>query len=741
MSSSGGEPVPRLSSTQAYRPLRPPSTVEDKDACALYASVERSAAASHEPIERALAALEKMLHRAGNVDGEGDGCGVLIDIPRKIWAEEVRAGGHASHLALDPSFAVAHVFIPRNSDIAGVQAAARETMSRLGLRVLAEREDAVDPTALGPSAREEEPVFWQVAGLIEEPRMAFELIVQLEESHELQVASLSTTTCVYKVMGTPSVLGAYFPDLHDGRAETAAVLGHNRYSTNTWPSFTRVQPFSILGHNGEINTIAKLRQEAEMLDVPLPESGSDSQDLNRTVEALIHRGGLSLVEALELVLPPIVGEIRGMPEELRGFYMYLRQAFGPFAQGPVALLARHGDECVFSVDALGLRPLWQIETDAAYVFSSEPGVVSIAEMTGEPKPLAPGEKVLVQIDRARGRSRLVDHSKLQSIACERWNERAGGEPIRRFEQAILTGGPLEGPEIPGYTTAGPAEPVKVDDRVLAGFGWHRDDMKLVQQMAATGAEPIGSLGYDGPLACLSDERQNLADYFKESVAVVTNPAIDREREVEHFSCRAVFGARPGAEMLEPEPRTIETAFPIVLGGHHDLAPLGDSAYRAVAKDHRTYLLEDMWELFRGRAKVLDISCLESETTQGAIERLRHEATTAVRGEAELLVLSDRIAFEGDRRYLDPHLALSAIDLALRQAWVEPGHTNLRRRCGVVLRSGAIRNVHDVVMALGLGADGVCPYVMVEVACMDDYRTDVDKLASALRKGIEKVIST
>src|SRR3989440_6064780 len=305
--------VVRYASTQGYRPRRPPQTVEDRDACALYASVEKDATPAHLPIELALAAVEKMMHRAGNVDGEGDGCGVLIDIPRKIWAEEVRAGGHASHLALDPGFAVAHIFIPRKADIGAVQATARETMSRLGLRVLAEREDAVDPTALGPSAREEEPVFWQVGGLIEDEWMCFELLVQLEESHELQVASLSTSTCVYKVMGTPMVLGAYFPDLHDGRAETAAVLGHNRYSTNTWPSFTRVQPFSILGHNGEINTIAKLRQEALMLEVPLPDSGSDSQDLNRTVEALVHRGGLSLVEALELVLPPIVDEIRGVP--------------------------------------------------------------------------------------------------------------------------------------------------------------------------------------------------------------------------------------------------------------------------------------------------------------------------------------------------------------------------------------------------------------------------------------------
>jgi glutamate synthase (NADPH) large chain len=735
----------RYESTRAYRPLRPPETVEDRDACALYAAVEKNATASHAPIETTLTALQKMLHRAGNVDGEGDGCGVLLDIPRKIWAEEVRRGGHASHLALDDGFAVAHVFIPRKGgNVAELQASAREIMSRAGFRVLAERVDAVDSSALGATAREEEPVFWQVAGLISEPKLCFELTVQLEDQLDVHVASLSTNTCVYKVMGAPQVLGRYFPDLHDERFETAAIIGHNRYSTNTWPSFKRVQPFAILGHNGEINTIAKLRQEARMLGIPIMDDSSDSQDLNRTVEALVHRGGLSLVEALELVLPPIVNEIKTLPEDLQAFYMYLRQAFGPFAQGPVALLARHGDECVFSVDALGLRPLWLVETSGSYVFSSEPGVVPVSDTVAEPKPLAPGEKLMVTIDRPKGESKLRQHIQLQFIAAERWLERTGAEPIIGFAQAILVGGPLEGPEIPGYTSAGPAEPVKVEDRVLGGFGWMREDMKLVQQMAATGAEPIGSLGYDGPLACLSPERQNLADYFKESVAVVTNPAIDREREVEHFSCRAVFGKRPSTHLLDPQPRTIETAFPVVLGGHDGLAPLSDSVYRKVAKEHKTYLLEDMWELFRdeqGRAKALDISCLESENTHGAIERLKHEATTAVRDGAELLVLSDRMAWDGDRRYLDPHLATAAVDLALREAWVEPFESNLRRRCGVVLRSGAIRNVHDVVMALGLGADGVCPYVMIEVGCMDDYASDIDNLCTALRKGLEKVIST
>ena len=225
--------------------------------------------------------------------------------------------------------------------------------------------------------------------------------------------------------------------------------------------------------------------------------------------------------------------------------------------------------------------------------------------------------------------------------------------------------------------------MKVEDRVLGGFGWQREDMKLVQQMAANGAEPIGSLGYDGPLACLSPERQNLADYFKETVAVVTNPAIDREREVEHFSCRAVFGARPGvrgvpgraARRSRPPSRSSSAA----TTGWRRCRTRSTARWR---KEHKTYLLEDLWERFRGRGKVLDISCLESETTQGAIERLKHEATKAVRDGAELLVLSDRTAYDGRAAATSTRTSRSPpIDLALREAYVEPDESNLRRRCG------------------------------------------------------------
>ncbi len=735
----------RYSPEKAYRPRVSPPSVEDKDACAIYASVRKDATPSHEPIRKAIPALQKMLHRAGNVDGEGDGCGVLLDIPRKLWAEEVRSGGHDPSLTLDAAFAVAHVFVERTADLQEIQHDARELLGQGGFRILAERIGVVDSTALGPTAREEEPHFWQVCGLVADAshrdRVLFDLLSELELRLGVHVPSFSATTCVYKVMGSPKVLGGYYPDLNDERFETIGCFGHNRYSTNTWPSFKRVQPFSVLGHNGEINTIEQLRQEARMLRVPIPPGNSDSQDLNRTIDTLVSRDGLSLAEAMEMVVPPIVEEIRALPEELHRFYMYLHQAMGPFAQGPVALIARHTDECVFSADALGLRPLWQVETGDDFVFSSEPGVVAVNEMVSEPKPLAPGEKVLVEIDRERKRSLLWPHDEMLRIVRDRWLKRNGVEEVGPYDRALETGGPLEGGEVPGYSDAGPEEPVKVSDRVLAGFGWQRDDVKLVQQMASNGAEPIGSLGYDGPLAALSPERQNLADYFKETVAVVTNPAIDREREVEHFSTRAVFGRRPSLDAADVDTATVETSLPVILGGHHEMAPLSDSAYRQVAREHRTYLLEDLWEEFRGRAGAVDISLLESETSKGAIERIRQEAVKKVRDGAELLVLTDRTVYDAERRYLDPHLATSAVDQALKGFRVGPGEENLRRRCGIVLRAASIRNVHDVMLALGLGANGVCPYTMVEVICVEDYETDIGNLCAALTKGIEKVIST
>ena len=209
-----------------------------------------------------------MLHRAGNVDGEGDGCGLSVDIPRELWAEEVRAGGHASSHVLDPRFAVAHVFIPRGAgDLSALKDSAREMMSRIGLRVLAERDHEVVTTALGPQAREEEPLFWQVGGLIEDERACFELTVQLETALDVHVASCSRAH--RRLQGARIARGArrLLPGparrpRQDRRGATATTATR---PTPGRPS-SRVQPFGVLGHNGEINTIA-----------PPPPGGADDR--------------------------------------------------------------------------------------------------------------------------------------------------------------------------------------------------------------------------------------------------------------------------------------------------------------------------------------------------------------------------------------------------------------------------------------------------------------------------------
>ena len=198
-----------------------------------------------------------------------------------------------------------------------------------------------------------------------------------------------------------------------------------------------MQPFGVLGHNGEINTIARLRQEARMLGVPIPRDGSDSQDLSRTVEALIHRDGLTLVEALELVLPPIVNEIKGMPEELRGFYMYLRQAFGPFAQGPVALSCRATATSACSPStrsACARSGRWRPPTRSSSPPS--PAWSPVADTAAEPKPLAPGEKLLVT-DRPRRRAaaRCSTTASCSGSAAAAGASAPGARPATRFAQA------------------------------------------------------------------------------------------------------------------------------------------------------------------------------------------------------------------------------------------------------------------------------------------------------------------
>jgi glutamate synthase (NADPH/NADH) large chain len=503
-----------------------------------------------------------------------------------------------------------------------------------------------------------------------------------------------------------------------------------------------VQPFSVLGHNGEVNTVAQLRAQMRMLGIPLTHDGSDSQDLNRLLEGLIFEHGLSLLEATEFALPPILGEVHRLPAHLQDLYVHYREAWGPYAQGPVALACRVGDEMVFALDALGLRPLWLIETAAEWIVSSEPGVVPIAELTADPRPLAPGEKIAL-VGGAGGAPRLLGAREVQEEVARR--ARARGVLPQAESRARLAGGLL--PPDPGHQPAWrevPSAPPAPLERLLVAAGFLDGDLSQVQHLADTGKEPIGSLGWDGPIGALSPVPLPLADHLQETVAVVTNPAIDREREVEHFSTRVVLGRRPPIGGVEDRPPLrCELRIPVLLGGGRPGSDPGMSAeeLRRVAFGHGTALLEDVRAAWGPECATIRLAHDPATGARGHAAALAAAAVAAVTAGAEVLVLEDVDAGPGEW-VLDPHLAVAAADQALRAA-LAPDGTALRRRASLVLRAAGLRNVHDLMVALGFGADAVCPYLMVEqaLAGSPEPADALPRLLDGLRTGAEKVLST
>ena len=444
-----------------------------------------------------------------------------------------------------------------------------QILAARGFELLWSGEGLVDRSALGPRAAETPPVFWQIAALADEggrsaSRDCYEAMVQFERDIDCHVASFSANDAVYKVQGQPEVIPRFYPEFAEDDFAASRIIAHNRYSTNTYPTFSRVQPFSLLGHNGEINTIAQLREQCLQLGLPITHEGSDSQDLNRLLEGLVFEKGLSLLEAVEFALPPILGEVHRLPAHLQDLYVHYREALGPYAQGPVALATRAQNEMVFAVDAMGLRPLWWIETDDWYVVSSEPGIIEVGNLDLRPAAARTGREDGRHPRRGRrpARARLprgpaAGLRARQGPRCPaaRRDARAPGRRPRPDDprRRCATGAPT-GPEIDLNTLLGAAS-------------WIESDKQQVEFHAERGAEPVGSLGWDGPLGPFTPVPMPLSDYLQETVAVVTNPAIDREREVEHFSTRVVLGRRPPIQGVEIEPpQRCELRMPILLGG-------------------------------------------------------------------------------------------------------------------------------------------------------------------------------
>ncbi|MFP5112164.1 glutamate synthase-related protein [Bacillaceae bacterium C204] len=691
---------------------------QEHDACGIVACLEKSKRPTRKNIFDCIDALVTMNHRAGFINGEGDGVGIHTDIPVALWKEKLLQAGQEPTLAEKEEFAVGHVFISQKVNWQTTKQELLKKLETYDFDLVFETDQVTDVSALGPIAIQENPVFWQFACLSsktgqELTKSLFEVLVDFETNDQVHVASLSQNHVVYKVMGAGDILPRYYHDLANPLVASTMTLGHNRYSTNTLSSFFRVQPFSVLGHNGEINTIAKLRDEAKMIGVPLVKDGSDSQDLSRTMETLICREGFSLFEAMDVLFPPIINEIKAYPENLQDLYTYLREAWGHFAQGPAGIISRYGDEAVFSVDALGLRPLWMLETDSSYLFSSEPGIISSSEYVNDPKPLAPGEKVGFKWN---GETlEVYEQNRFQTEVYSRFSEKLN---ISEVSARLLP------PSLGKTVTMN--YPDKIHNGQYKAFGWERDHIQLIEQMAEKGVEPIRSLGHDAPLAALNPERKNIADYFKESVAVVTNPAIDRDRETEHFSTRVIIGKRPTLFNKENSETVIELTTPLLLEGKAGYSlseSLGQPSFDQVVSHFQEQKL----------VTFISTTFKKEEKYEQALERLANEAVQAVQAGKTLLVLDDAKAHHEHSYWIDPHLATSVIDQALVKA-------EIRRDCSLVLRSAAIRSLHDIITVFGLGADLVSPYYMF-LTVLDETSKPLTNLYSALTKGLEKVIST
>lgn len=693
---------------------------QEHDACGIVSCIEKKRIPTRENIYACINALVKMNHRAGFINGEGDGVGIHIDIPKALWKKKLSEQGLDEALVDSPSFVVGHFFLSQKEDCQTLKAEVKEKFLNEGLTILFETTEVHNPHTLGPIAIQENPVFWQIATLNEElndkelSRKLFKLIHTCEENELIHVASLSQHHAVYKVMGAGDILPKYYSDLADPLVASTMTLGHNRYSTNTLSSFFRVQPFSVIGHNGEINTIAKFRDEARLIGVPLVKDGSDSQDLSRTIETLICKHDYSLFEAIDVIFPPIINEMKAYDSKLKDLYTYVREAWGHFAQGPAGIISRYGDEAVFSVDSLGLRPLWKIETDSSYLFSSEPGIIPSSEFCGEPKPIGPGEKIGLK----------WNEENIQLYTYDMYQE----EVYNRLTKRIYLsndGARLDGVKFEKIITI--SSPTRIHNGQYKAMGWEREHIQFLEQMAEKGAEPIRSLGHDAPLAALNLERKNIADFIKESVAVVTNPAIDRDRETEHFSTRTIIGKRPSLFNKEKAENIVELLTPLLIEGK-----IGAECSKDIKQPSYDSLISYFQE--RNLTYYLSITFPEHESVSDALDRLSNEAIEAVEKGKSLLILDDAKAHQPGHLWLDPHLVTSSIDQALVEA-------NKRRDCSILLRSGAIRSLHDIITAYGLGANLISPYNIFLTIADENSLTPVKNVYAALTKGLEKVIST
>ena len=531
----------------------------EKDNCGVGFVVNMKGEKSHEIIQQGLEVLNRLEHRGavGSDPLSGDGAGLLIQVPHQFFKTQFAK----THVQLPGPgrYGTGLVFLPRDDRAEKCVRIFEEVVAGEGLKNLGWRKVAVDNTTIGETARSAEPDIRQPMIVCGDQRLdakqlelkLFAVRKQVEErvfqagyndSHEdFYICSLSAKIFIYKGQLMSRQLETYFLDIKDPEMVSALALAHSRYSTNTFPSWSRAQPFRFLAHNGEINTIRgnknwmRAREEmfkSDLIDdvnklLPvIPPGGSDSGDLDHALELLVMTGR-SLPHSMMMLVPEPWSGHETMDDDKRGFYEYHASMMEPW-DGPASVAFTDGEVIGAILDRNGLRPSRYVVTkDGLVVMASEVGVLPIDEANIELKGrLQPGKMFLVNLREGR----IISDQEIKSKICA---QRPYKDWVKEHQRTLE--------DLPGGVTAYEPNPDTLLTRQRV-FGYTAEDIKIVMSpMAGEGQEATGSMGNDTPLAVLSDKSLPLFNYFKQLFAQVTNPAVDSIREELVMSMEATLG--------------------------------------------------------------------------------------------------------------------------------------------------------------------------------------------------------
>jgi glutamate synthase domain-containing protein 2/glutamate synthase domain-containing protein 1/glutamate synthase domain-containing protein 3 len=686
---------PRHAATPSSEALDP---AREHDACGVGFVARASGARSHEVVAMALEAVARVAHRgAASTDNSGDGAGLLTQIPHRLFYRDAYRLG--LHLQPGLPFGVGVFFLPQEPEALGQSVAMIEAvLAEDGIPFLGWRDVPINPAALGPTASASCPVIRQV--LVGRPALAADdeqweraLYLarrELERRAEerglpgFYVCSFSCRTIVYKALLTGTQLPAFYTDFRFPEYESAIAVFHQRYSTNTLPSWALAQPFRLLAHNGEINTLwgnrnaMTMRQpmlaspvwgdRIERLREVIWRDGSDSASLDNAME-LLTRSGRDVVHAAMMMVPQAWEKYPDVDPAVKAFYEYHQCVLEPW-DGPAAIAFSDGVLCGASVDRNGLRPSrYKVCRDGLVVAGSEVGLVDLdPREVVECGKVGPGEVLVVDTERGQ---------VIRNLDAKR--EVAGRRPYARWVARYMATLVPDPARVPPIHTGDPLA------RAQRSFGYGFEDLRLVlEPMGGTGADPIWSMGDDTPIPPLAALPQSLYAYFRQRFAQVTNPPIDSLRESMVMSLRMHLGRR-GSPLLERPSyaRMLRLEHPVML-------PAEMAALRNVA-GFSTVTLDAVWDVSRG-----------VDGLRPALTSLRRAAERAARRGARILIISDRAA---DERHA-PIPLLLALGV-VRQHLV---HTGLRARVGLVAEAGDAFDIHHFATLIGYGAEAVHPWL-------------------------------